>query len=194
VDDDDSSENSIISGDEHDAPLLSQRHVLNQVASAQTPPIPSAVLAADDDDDYDEIPMSSLFLNSFDVDERRIRDLQESQRMDQEYQRVLEHRQAQVDGLFHDLYKSQQTINGRITKINVRLANKLALLHREKDELLGTKALGKEESQDEKPFVFLFPVVKLGLVFGMVLLLSRGEALFPAAMMVWLWWLKESFF
>jgi hypothetical protein len=54
--------------------------------------------------------------------------------------------------------------------------------------------LEKEEQQDDAPFVFLFPVVKLFSGFGMVLLFSRGEALFPAAMIVWLWWLKESFF
>jgi hypothetical protein len=54
--------------------------------------------------------------------------------------------------------------------------------------------LEKEEQQDDAPFVFLFPVVKLFLGFGMVLLFSCGEALFPAAMIVWLWWLKESFF
>jgi hypothetical protein len=69
----------------------------------------------------------------------------------------------------------------------VRLANKLA-------KLLGTEDLEKEKSQDDAPFVFLFPMVKVFSGFGMVLLFSRNEALFPAAMIVWLRWLKESFF
>jgi hypothetical protein len=73
------------------------------------------VLAADDN--YDEIPISFLFLSSFDVDERRIRDLQQAQRVNQEHQQVLKHGQVQIDGVFHCLHELQQTVNGCITKI-----------------------------------------------------------------------------
>lgn len=225
-DDDDSLENSIVRGDEHKPPL-SERNALSHETSPQTPPIPSVVFTdqvdedvftaevdededvftteVDEDKDDDEIPISFLLLNSIDVDERRIRDMQQMQCGAQKYQRLLERTQTQVDGLFHDLYESQQTtrdpvdINVRLANVNLRLANKLALLYREIDEPRGTEDLkGEAHCQHEKGYVssaFLFPVVKLCLGFGMVMwFVSRGQALFPAAMIVWLWWVKESFF
>ena len=195
---DDLTENSIIRGDEHETPL-SHKYALNHVASPQTPPIPSMVFTSEADNDDDEIPISSLLLNSIDVDERRIRDLQQTQRMAQEYQRVRQRTQSRVDdGTLHDLYKSQRTPHEPVD-INVRLANKLALLYREKYEPHGSAENLEYETnhQYDKDCVSsasLFPVGKLCLGFGMVMLCSRSGAWFPAAMIVWLWWVKESFF
>ena len=188
---DDSLDTSSIRGDKHTTPL-SHRFALNHVASPQTPPIPSVVFTAEADNDDYEIPISSLLMNSIDVDEQRIRDLQQTQRMAQENHRLRERTESRgADGSFHDLYESHQTPHEPVD-INVRLANKLALLYREKYEPYDI-AEGFEEETHRQSAVF-FPIGKFCLGFGMVILCGRGQALFPAAMIVWLWWVKESFF